>query len=140
MSLASINAQIRSTKNTIYYLNGQLDLRQEELRRLQQAQSKLNDYKSEFQHNEHFILEPKLTAKTWHGQLATDYDSFREGDLLSSYKNIYQTQLGSVLSEISSEIRALQNKIEQLEASIESNERRLSDLYEARRRELEDDD
>jgi|GEM_PF-2026122 len=140
MSLHSINAQIRSVQNSIYHLNGQLEAKKEELRRLRQAQSDLSECKNDFQKNERLCTQPNLTPKTWNGYLADNYDSFRERDLLASYKDIYHSQLASVLSDISSKMGEINGTIEELKTSIQSCEQRLSSLYEARSRALEDDD
>ena len=129
MSLAWVNSQISSTRRSIEILNSQLDKREEELERLQKASSELSDIQGDFQQNEKLVTLPDLTTTTWHGNLASKYDQFREGELLSSYRELYQGQLGRVLSDISAKISEIQNRIKTLEADIAALERQLRYLY-----------
>lgn len=140
MSLYSIDAQITSLHNSIFYLNQELKQKKVELKRLIKTLSELMDYKDEFRHNQKLCTKPELSKNTWHGQLAEKFQSFRLNDLLSSYQFLSNNQMNRILAELKEKIESIKQMIGDLESTIASQERRLSYLYELKRREEMNDD
>lgn len=129
MSLYFVNLQIQELERLVDVTKLRIDQKKEEIERLVQAKSELLDYQGEFQTNEFRLKEPELTTTTWHGKLASAFDSFRESDLISSYREIYQTQLNEVLSDIDEKINQLKQEISRLEDNLNSYRRQLDGLY-----------
>ena len=129
MSFSYINAQISSVQSTLHALNQELAEKEEQLRRLKEAQSELSDCQGDFQRNEHLYLEPDLTPKTWWGQKQNEYDNIREGEIKDNYVEVYGIQIANALGKMTEKITEITLKIEQLKASIQSAQSRLSSLY-----------
>jgi hypothetical protein len=104
-----------------YYI-ALLKKKQEELRRLIACQSTLQGKQSEFQSHEQKCLEPELSAKTWHGTLATAFQDIREAGIHTPYLEIAGTQFTNVFTAITDKINALIAEIASIEATIASLE------------------
>ncbi|MFB6468997.1 DUF5082 family protein [Cytobacillus sp. Hz8] len=102
------------------FLYEELRKKQEELKRLQTCQASLQECQEEFLLNEPLCLEPKLSAHTWHGNLARKFDLIREEEILSNYRNLENNQLNQAFSTLSNKIQDVQNEIAALEVAIQN--------------------
>jgi ribosomal protein L11 methylase PrmA len=68
-------------------------LLREKERQLQECQSQLLQCQSEFFQHEHLCTKPELTAKTWYGSSADQFDTIRDTGILLQYHAIENEQL-----------------------------------------------
>lgn len=136
MSLYSINLQIGRIQVSIYALNHQLEQKREDLNRLEAVLPELLNGMDEYHQNTRLCLTPELTSNTWHGQMGTEFQTFRTGELLSSYQSISRIQLNRTITDLENEIETLKREIADLEDRIASQQSRLNSLYAQRREEL----
>lgn len=125
----SFLSQINYYQTRIAELKQELDEKQMDLEQLERALSDLSNVQQEFSHNQHLCTEPELTSKTWHGQLGSNFDSIREGQILVSYQDLSNNQLSDAMGKVSSEIEKIKERIEYLKSEISSCESILSSLY-----------
>lgn len=92
--------------------------KREQIRRLNVCQGELQGKQGEFQQNEPKCMEPELTLKTWHGNLATAFDEIREAGIKSPYQEVSGTQFDAAYSAISAKIASLEAEIASLEAIV----------------------
>lgn len=69
--------------------------------------------------NEHKCLEPELSATTWQGRHATDFQAIREEGIHTAYLEIAGTQFANVYSAIAAKIASLQAEIASIQQTIE---------------------
>ncbi|HJF31855.1 MAG TPA: DUF5082 domain-containing protein [Sporosarcina psychrophila] len=100
------------------YYYAQLRKKQEEVRRLIECQSTLQRKQSEFQSNEQKCLEPELSARTWHGTLATAFQDIREAGIHTPFMEIAGAQFMTVFTAITDKINSLNAEIASLEQTI----------------------
>lgn len=131
-----VDSQISSVQWTINSLNVQLQNKQENLARLKHALSQLLNSEGEFHYNRSICLEPSLSKKTWNGNMANEFDLFKQRELQGSYQTIKEVDLQTVISRVEAEIEKIKQEIFSLESSRVSQQSRLNDLYSQRRREL----
>lgn len=129
MSLQYVNSQINKVTNTIAATNYLIQQKEEEIQRLQKTKSELFNHKNDFQANEYRLKKPVLTKSTWHGELATAFDNFRHQDLVSSYRNLYITQLGRIIVDVERKIQELRSDMMRLQNEVSSLRRQLNQLY-----------
>lgn len=131
-----LDSQISGVQWTINVINAQLQQKQEDLTRLKKALSQLLDCSDEFRCNKGVCLDPSLSKKTWSGRMANDFEGFKQKELQGSYQSIEQRDLQTVISRVESEIEQIKQEILSLENDRSSQQARLHDLYDQRRREL----
>ena len=78
---------------------------------------KLDDLQSEFSQYRKLVKEPELTSVTWKGSLANKFNDIRE-DVDLAYKDIFINQLDTSFSTIDDKIENLQAEIQSLQRSI----------------------
>jgi len=88
-----------------------LQLKREQLERLRVCQGKLNRSQSDFMGNEYLCLEPKLTAVTWAGSLAEDFESIRHTEVLINYREMENVQFNHVFMVLNDTIRRIELEI-----------------------------
>ncbi|CAM3229762.1 DUF5082 domain-containing protein [Filibacter tadaridae] len=104
--------------------------KQEEVERLNACKSSLQRKQSEFQANEQKCLEPELSAKTWHGTLATAFQDIREMGIHTAFLEMADAQFANVYNAIADKINSLSAEIASLQqtiASLEAAEARASE-------------
>lgn len=102
------------------YYYGQLQKKEEEVRRLNACNSSLSGKQSQFNENEHKCMEPELSASTWQGSLATAFDEIRDSGIHTSYLEIAGSQFISVNNAISVKLSSLLTEIESIQRIIEN--------------------
>ena len=100
------------------YYTAQVQKKQEEVRRLDACQSSLQGKQSEFQSNEPKCLEPELSARTWHGTLASAFQDIREVGIHAPFLEIAGAQFTNVFTAIAEKIAALNAEIVILQQNI----------------------
>ncbi|WMT18242.1 YwqH-like family protein [Parageobacillus toebii] len=103
---------------SLSYLYALLREKERQLMRLQTCQSQLLQCQSEFFQQEHLCTKPELTAKTWHGSRAEQFDSIRNSGILWQYRAIEHEQFDDTLQALQNKIVQLQNEISELRSSI----------------------
>lgn len=128
-----ISNQITILQSSIYATNQQLIQKRDELERLRKTRSQLMNYQEEFQYNQKLCNNPELSAHTWNGQLATEFHTFRSGDIQSSYQSISNRQLNGSLNQLDDKIQEIEMMIGDLHDNYVSQNSRMSNLKEMRR-------
>jgi len=100
------------------YYYAQLQKKQEEVRRLTACQTTLQGKQSEFKSNEQKCLEPELSARTWHGTLATAFQDIREAGIHTPFLEITGAQFTNVFTAIADKINSLNAEIVSIEQTI----------------------
>jgi predicted nucleic acid-binding Zn-ribbon protein len=106
------------------YLQSQLSEKKEQLIRLKNCVTKLDDLQNEFIQNQKLVKDPELTSSTWQGTLANKFEEIRE-DLSFSFKDISQTQLNIALTTLENKIESINIEIQSLQNSIEAEKARI---------------
>ena len=104
--------------SSISALLRELAIKREHLRRLLSCQEKLNQSSYDFGANEYLCLEPQLTATSWAGSLATDFDQLRVAGILTNYQDIKTSQLNDVFRVLNDKIQDVKREIQMLEQRI----------------------
>ncbi|MEW9677684.1 DUF5082 family protein [Lentibacillus sp. L22] len=120
---------IASVQGAISGLRLQLEAKREELERLNRALSELSDCQNDFHTKKPLCLKPELTATTWFGEWADDFDSIRENELQESYVEISDEQLDDAISKLEAKIQEIKLEIQSLEASIAAQRTIIAGLY-----------
>ncbi|RKQ34723.1 YwqH-like family protein [Oceanobacillus halophilus] len=135
-SLFFINSQINSIHYSIHVMNQRLEQKRNDLQRLNTASTQLSNCKSEFINQKDLCLKPELMANSWHGQLANNFDTYRQSELQVSYLTLPNEQLANTISQLEDKISEIRAEIESLQSGIASHNSRLHSLYDQRREEL----
>lgn len=98
-------------------MSGQIQQLREDLRRLEKVLQEMGLVEGDYLQHRGKILEPDLTSTTWHGELASDFQQFREGELISRYDEIPNEQLQRVIEELERKIEEIKQRIARLKAS-----------------------
>ncbi|WP_332651310.1 YwqH-like family protein [Lysinibacillus sp. 54212] len=101
---------------TYYY--ALLQKKQSDLQRLQTCNGQLTSKQGEFFNNAYLMTEPELTATTWQGQLASQFDNIRIGGILASFEEIQGSQFNQVFSVLSSKMAEIAMEIESIKQTI----------------------
>ncbi|WP_176448264.1 DUF5082 family protein [Lentibacillus sp. CBA3610] len=131
-----LDSQISGVQWAINSINAELQRKQEDLVRLKKAFSQLLDCSDEFRHNKGVCLDPSLSKNTWSGSMANDFEGFKQKELQGSYQSIEERDLQTVISRVESEIEQIKQEIISLENNRSSQQSRLNDLHDQRRKEL----
>lgn len=134
--LPILNTRIATLENSIYSMNMQIERKREELERLKRTQSQLVDYQNDFHQQRNIWNKPELSKATWQGQLANDFQSFRNNELHASYEMISDKQFNDAMTRLENEISTIQQSIGDLQANISTQQSSLGDLREQKRKEL----
>lgn len=140
MSIHSVILQIENVQNSIYSLNHHIVKNKEALERLEKVLSEVVIYQGDYHQNSQLWMSPGLTSKTWNGQLATDFRTFRDKEVKTSYESISDKQLSRTITSIKDEIATLRQEIGVLQDKIINQETRLSNLIQKKREELSKQD
>src|SRR5699024_10069831 len=136
MEISFLNTQIATLQASIYSMNVQLNQKREELERLKTAFSELMDYQNDFHQNELVCSKPELSRMVWYGQLASDFSSFRDDDLHSSYRIIINEQFTGAITILKEKIKEIQQAIDTLNEQVFSTQSNLNNFNEQKRKEL----
>ncbi len=113
-------------------LYSKLAKKQEELRRLQEMIPELEQLYNEFAINAAACLEPSLAADAWNGDIASDFDEFRNKEVYDSYKQILDEQFPQVFLMIQTKIESLLEEISDLHSAIAAAEAAAREEKEAK--------
>jgi prefoldin subunit 5 len=104
---------------SLFYYYGLLREKREQFQRLQDCSSKLRKNQQEFSSYRETITNPELSAFTWQGTLANQFDEIRLKGMLHYFTDIETTQFSEVFSELDSKIQSLQSEIQAIEHTIQ---------------------
>ncbi|WP_249872407.1 hypothetical protein [Oceanobacillus saliphilus] len=136
MSLYAINLQISSIQQSIDVLNYRRIQKREALARLEKILSEVSRFKGDYDQNRKLWRFPELASNTWNGKRATDFQSFRDGEVRASYQSITDRQLERRMSMLENEIEKTKQEIGDIGSQLTSQKTRLSHLQARRREEL----
>ncbi|WP_018664294.1 YwqH-like family protein [Heyndrickxia acidiproducens] len=105
--------------SAISLMNLQLSRNQEELERLKKSKKELVESKHALAEKEHLCLQPALSASTWQGQLAKQFQTVRKNELLESYKAT-EKQINTALKLLEGKISQLASENTQIEKAIQT--------------------
>lgn len=105
--------------SAIPLMNLQLSRNQEELERLKKSKKELVESKLVLVEKEHLCLQPALSASTWQGQLAKQFQTVRKDELLESYKAT-EKQINTALKLLVEKISQLASENTQIEKAIQA--------------------
>ena len=77
---------------------------------------------NEFAINAAACLEPSLAADAWKGNIASDFDEFRNREVYDSYKQILDEQFPQLFLMIQTKIESLLEEIHDLRSAIAAAE------------------
>ncbi|MFJ8071273.1 DUF5082 family protein [Peribacillus sp. NPDC096447] len=103
----------------ISYYSSMIAKKEEEIRRLQEAKGKLAGCQDELAQYRNLFFEPELTADSWNGQLAKDFETERQ-TLQATYQELKDEQFQDSLNAIDSKISQMQAEIAQLRSMFAS--------------------
>jgi hypothetical protein len=106
-------------------LIAQLQLKKEQLRRLNVCAANLGNLDGDFSQNQSLVEEPELMAKTWQGMLADTFLDYRD-EMAVEYDEISNVQLALSRQMLSEKITQIELEIIALEASIAAERARLA--------------
>nr|QRZ19428.1 hypothetical protein JUJ52_07045 [Virgibacillus sp. AGTR] len=117
-------------------LNAQLDEKRRELERLALVHSNLYDYQKELKQHRDLCINPELSETTWYGQLANQFQQYRDQEILSNYQSLYDYQLVQTLDQLNDKIRETKQAIIDIRMDVSTHNTELDHLYDKQRREL----
>ncbi|KLV26718.1 DUF5082 domain-containing protein [Niallia circulans] len=103
---------------SIFYYYGLLQEKEDQLRRLKNGKSDLQAIKHEMTSYSDNVVKPDLSASTWHGTLAVEFENIRTKGAFQQYQDIEIKQLPNRLSEISEKINSLQSEMSSIRHTI----------------------
>ncbi len=133
---STLGQQIYHLQSSVQTMHSLLGKKEADLRRLKTARSKLLGDQEELHRRVNTIQKPELPSNSWRGELAKTFQSFRQGELLSSYKEIGTTQFNNVLDRLEQKIITIEQSITNIQGQIASISSSISALKERRREEL----
>lgn len=111
---------------SLAYWYALLAKKQSDLVRLQTCNGQLIGKQGEFSNNQYLMTEPVLTATTWKGTLATQFDNIRNDGILASYQEIETTQFSNTFTTLSNKIKEITQEIQSIKATIAQLEAELA--------------
>ncbi|MCW1928788.1 YwqH-like family protein [Bhargavaea beijingensis] len=102
----------------ISYYQMLVEEKRQQVRRLNSCRGELQGKQGEFQQSEPKCMEPELTPKTWHGNLAKAFDEIRQIGIKTPYRDVSGPQFDAAYAAISVKITKLEAEIASLEAII----------------------
>jgi|SRR5690625_1054079 len=128
--------EIASLEYFIYELQKSLYMKQEEIDRLEMAQSNLIELQEEFFYNQSLCKSPTLCKNTWHGKLAKDFQTFQEDKILDTYQKLTKDKMNEILNRLAEEIEAIAQSIVSIERTIATKKLRLQYVREISSKEI----
>ncbi|WP_158555844.1 YwqH-like family protein [Peribacillus glennii] len=104
------------------YLYERLREKQEHLVRLYACKANLEGAQDEFISYEKTCTEPELSAETWQGKWATEFQDIRNDGILLQYKNLAHQQLNHSITSVEAAITETKLEIENIRNQIEAAE------------------
>ncbi|MEN1966589.1 DUF5082 family protein [Lentibacillus sp. N15] len=126
--LYSINTELMEAQRLMGAYSLRLSDKEDDLRRLKKALTKLGNNKSDFTESKGICLEPKFTKTTLYGENADHLDTLRDDALQVSFEAIPNEQVRDAADKISERMETLQQEIASLQGSISSLETQLATL------------
>lgn len=109
--------QILLLTNGIHALNSQITNNNADIAKLKNAQTNIIADQKELGSKRTLVTEPNLSNDTWQGKYATEFLEIRE-EVGNQFTNILQSQIETLLDNISSKIAVLENSNDQLSSTI----------------------
>ncbi|CAM3825580.1 YwqH-like family protein [Mesobacillus zeae] len=91
----------------------------EKIKRLNEAKTKLSEYKEELAGHYNLFYQPELSDDTWSGQLAEGFETIRKS-LQVSYNELKGTKFTNIFISITAKISELQIQIVYYQNCIEA--------------------
>ncbi|WP_121614586.1 YwqH-like family protein [Virgibacillus halodenitrificans] len=133
MDLYSINTELMELQRLMGAANLQITEKEEELRRLKEALTKLSVCKIDFTDPKSLCLAPEFSSTTLHGDNANKLDSYRKKELQVSYNAISDEQISNAEEKISQQIEIVTQEISDLKGSVSSMQTQHTDLTNQKR-------
>jgi len=130
LDLGSINSELMQIQHSVFSANLNRDEKKEELKRLQEALKELEGCDTDYSESKDLCLKPEFTTKTFHGEVATDVEGFKEDELQVSYTGISDEQLSKAKTEISDQMEVIEEEISSMGENITTMESRHTSLME----------
>ncbi|MFP7170720.1 DUF5082 family protein [Terribacillus halophilus] len=137
MSLASIDSQIRSLQTSINGLSSQVALKQGEIRELERAISEISSLQGDYEESRKHWQDIDLTAKTWKGELADEFEAFRNGELAASFRDVSHGEVQRVLDALEQAKGMLVAEIDACQMQMAAKQSALERLRADRKKELQ---
>lgn len=137
MSLTSIDSQIRSVQSSIDGLSSQVIRKQEEVRQLERAIAEISGLQGDYEESRKYWQDIDLTAKTWNGKLADEFDSFRNGEMLASFRDVSHDEVQRVLDALEQAKGMLVAEIDTCQMQMASKQSSLDRLRMDRKKEFQ---
>lgn len=106
----SINRRINNIDKSIESETALLLETSEKLGRMRKAKTEFQRIRTDLIVERNKCLEPDFSTGTFHGSQANNFDTFREGTLLSRYKEMSEEQMLDVLTLMEEEVERLNDK------------------------------
>src|SRR5690625_5765946 len=97
-------------QHSVFSANLNRDEKKEELKRLQEALKELEGCDTDYSESKDLCLKPEFTTKTFHGEVATDVEGFKEDELQVSYTGISDEQLSKAKTRSEEHTSELQSR------------------------------
>lgn len=120
--LASMNTELMEIERVMGAYRLDVSNKQADIKRLNQALTKLEGNKADYQEQKSLCLEPEFTKKTLHGENEKDIEGFRTDVLEKSFTDIPENKISKVEDEIREQIEIIEKEITSLNSSITSLE------------------
>lgn len=108
------------SQTTIDMIGAALTSKRRDLERLRQALIKLKSNESDFISNRPLTEKPELTARTWYGKHANEFEDIRSNEVIPKYEDLYKKQLAKAITDVEAAIAKLEAEIRSLEAKLAS--------------------
>lgn len=133
MTVEIITGQIASLNGSILSLQRSQDEKQEQLQRLRMAKGELDAAIDELAaiHNE--SMQPELTADSWAGTTANEFDQLRTAEIKEPFQEIVNDQCPAIERAIEEKISQLESEIATLGSQVSYQQSRLSHLQSEKR-------
>ncbi|RWZ54499.1 DUF5082 domain-containing protein [Halobacillus fulvus] len=105
---------------SLFYYHRMQDQKQDEIRRLKLALSSLEGYREELMSQQNLCSEPELSAHTWAGQLAGEFENIRVNSMTTQYRAIGTEQMEQAVGTIQAKIHSLQSELLSIDGRITS--------------------
>lgn len=131
--LATLNRFLNAAQNNVTSAQLKIDEKKEELRKLENALTKLGKKKNEFIDEKSICVEPKLTSKTLNGDNADEITEYREDILEAHFLSIPKNQISEAEEKIESKIEEVEEEIKSLGETISSAKSEIESISEQKR-------
>ncbi|KOO43021.1 YwqH-like family protein [Priestia koreensis] len=118
------------TEQYIAYLQSQVDIKRKYIEKLNICKTELIEIKSDYGEMADECMDPALSASTWHGTLATQFDNIRRDGFQAAYIELTGEKVSELITSISQKITEIQQEIASLQASIMHAQQELNEQKE----------